>query len=248
MFFFKKKETSKKITPIPIDIHAHLIPNIDDGPKTMSEALDLIRGLKDLGYHTLTATPHVYSQYYNNSTKSIKAQFILLKKAVEHAQVDVKLHCAAEYYLEKPFKKLLATGALLTLGDNRVLVETSTLSKDSNLFEYIFDIQMKGFQPILAHPERYGYLSEKEYIKLVEHGCEFQLNLLSLAGYYGGTALKRAKLLLKKELIHFIGSDVHNQQQLQALNKFVHSGKTIKLLHKKSFNNHQIFQEHGSII
>ena len=127
------------------DVHAHLIPNIDDGPKTMEEAIKLIKGLQKIGYHTLTATPHVYSQFYPNSMETIERVFNQLQKAVTKAKINIQLNCAAEYYLEDAFEILLEKGEILKLDGNRVLVETSLLAQDPKLFHYIFNMPTKSW-------------------------------------------------------------------------------------------------------
>lgn len=235
--FFKGKKKTIKFD-IHTDIHAHLIPNIDDGPKTMEAALALIRGLKSLGYHTLTATPHVYTQFYPNTVEIIQTKFNQLQKAVEKGKIDIQLKCAAEYYLEDTFEVLLAEDKVLKLEGDRVLVETSLMAQDPKLLHYIFNIQMKGLQPVLAHPERYTYMSEKDYQHLIDGGCEFQLNLLSLEGHYGKEVLKKARYLLKQKYINFVGSDVHHLKHLNKLTKFIRSGKAVHLLQQQTlFNN-----------
>lgn len=239
-FFQKAKKTVPFDQLINVDIHAHLIPNIDDGPENMVDAIQLIRGLVTLGYKKLTATPHVYSQFYPNSMEAISEAFTALQEEVKKEKIPVQLECAAEYYLEESFEKLLEKDEILKLGDNRVLVETSLLAQDPKLLHYIFNIQMKGLQPVLAHPERYTYMSEKDYRQLLDAGCEFQLNLLSLAGHYGKEVLKKAKYLLKQQYIHFVGSDVHHIEHLNKQTKFIRSGKAASLLQQQHLLNNSL--------
>lgn len=225
---------------VSTDIHAHLIPRIDDGPKSTEESILLIKGLVALGYKKLIATPHVYSQFYPNSMEDISKAFTKLQEAVVKANISIQLACAAEYYLEDAFEILLNRGQLLKLDDTRVLVETSLMAQDPKLLHYIFNIQMKGLQPVLAHPERYTYMSEADYQQLMDAGCELQLNLLSLEGHYGRDVIKKANYLLKKQYINFVGSDVHHMGHLEKLKKFVRSEKAVKALYQQTLNNNLI--------
>lgn len=239
-FFFGQRAMLPFQELVNIDIHAHLLPNIDDGPKTMEESLTLIKGLQALGYQKLTATPHVYSQFYPNSMEAIQLAFTQLHEAVIRAKIDIQLACAAEYYLEDDFENLLNNNQLLKIDSTRVLVETSLMAQDPKLLHYIFNIQLKGFQPVLAHPERYVYMKEKDFEQLIEAGCEFQLNLLSLTGHYGREVAKKANYLLKKKYIHFVGSDIHHIDHLEKLKKFVRSGKATNALRHQILHNNLI--------
>ncbi len=220
--FFKlnKKKANKDFKfSLGRDIHAHLIPGVDDGPQTMEESLALIRGLNSLGINHLTATSHIYHQYYPNTKEGLLDAFIKLREAILLNDIDIEIDLAAEYFLDEHFMDLLEKGALLAISDNYILVEMPFVAMPPNLFEYFFAMQVHGYKPILAHPERYIYLTSADYQKLLDFGCQFQLNLLSLAGYYGKPVEKRAFTLLEKQWIHALGTDVHNQHQLRALEK-----------------------------
>jgi len=194
-FFPRKTKRIPFKELVNVYIHAHLLPNIDDGPTTMEESLQLIKGLQTLGYNKLTARPHVYSPFSLHSLEGIQLFFSKRQKALAQAKITIQLACAAEYYLEDAFEVLLNSGQVLKLDKTRVLVETSLMAQGPKLLHYLFNIQMKGLQPVLAHPERYTYMSEKDYRQLMDAGCEFQLNLLSLEGHYGREVAKKAKYL-----------------------------------------------------
>jgi len=133
--------------------------------------------------------------------------------------------------LDANFDHLLKTEKLRTLKENYILVELSFISPPVNLYETLFNIQIAGYKPVLAHPERYSYFhsSMEEYLKLKAAGCLFQMNLLSLSNYYGTKVHSVAIDLLKQQLIDFTGTDTHNQQQLDFLEN-IGSTKTIKLI------------------
>ena len=224
------------------DLHAHLLPNIDDGPKSMEESLALIKGLVQLGMKHLTATPHVFSDYYPNTKEAILQSFQQLVEEVKKAKIEVELHCAAEYYLDDHFIELLADNSLLPIYENKILVETSTLARDSNIEHYLFELQSKGFRPILAHPERYLYFENSDFYRLKERGCLFQINFLSLTGYYGKEALKKVSLFLEKGYIDYIATDIHHLRHLKAIQKGLSNRKVRKILQEVNIKNGELFR------
>ncbi len=225
-FFNRNKELINNF-PFNVDVHAHLIPGIDDGPATMEESIRMIEKLAKIGYKRLTATPHVFSEYYPNTNNTILTGFKQLQTAVSAANIDIILDVAAEYFLEEDFLIQLHSTPLLTINDNQLLVEMSTFGAPPNLKEMILQIKAYGYQPILAHPERYLYLEETDYLQLLELGCTFQINLLSSTGYYGKNVQQRALKLIKKGWVHHIGTDAHSETQVDLITEFT----TIKPLY-----------------
>lgn len=207
---------------LQVDMHAHWLPGVDDGAQSDREGLAMIRGLAELGYRKLIATPHIKKQYENNP-QILKKAYDRFLKVVAQNEITVELGLAAEYMLDEGFEEHLATGPLLTLRDNYVLVELPhhNIQMLSAIQKTLFKLQVEGYRPILAHPERYSYYFEnfKTIEGLKEAGCLFQLNAMSLAGYEGKEITKRARKLLDQEWYEFVGSDVHNPQQINYLKK-----------------------------
>ena len=238
MFNFFNRNTPK--FTVQRDIHAHLLPNIDDGPKTMEESIAMIRLLAKIGYKHLIATPHIHSDYYPNTKKDILEKLLVVQTEVKKANIPVTIDVAAEYYLDDYFESLLKEEDLLTLEQTPfVLVECSLLEQSIKTMEYLFKLQVQKYYPILAHPERYLYYKEKDYQALLEAGCKFQLNLLSLLGHYGKEVQKRANFLLKKNWIHFVGTDAHRLQHVRLIEGFIGSKKANKLLRKHTILNNE---------
>ena len=152
----------------------------------------------------------------------------------------IKIDAAAEYMLDEQFCKLLKERDLLTIKEDNLLVEMSYFSAPVNLFEMLFDIQLAGYNPILAHPERYNFYHQKfdMYEKLKNAGCRFQINLLSLTGYYGPAVKKTAIKLIENNMIDFAGSDVHHEKHVSALQK-LGTKANLKLLDPILKNNLQ---------
>jgi len=203
-------------------MHSHLLYGIDDGAKTLEESVELIRELYSLGYKKFICTPHIMGDYYRNSKENIFPVLDKLRNAIISENIDVEVNAAAEYYIDEWFQeKLKNKEDLLTLSTNYVLVETSYLNPPSNLKEVLFDLQVLGYKVVLAHPERYTYLfqSFELYQELHELGVFFQINLTSLAGYYGKASKKIAERLIKNQMVDFVGTDCHGARHIDALKR-----------------------------
>jgi len=220
---FKKKKQAPGISssfPITTDIHSHILPGIDDGAPNIETSLELIKGLYDLGVRKSIATPHIIGDLYRNTPATIGAALEITRKACEEAGIDMELSAAAEYMLDDHFMELLRKKEpLLTLHKNLLLVEIPYTAAPYDLDEMLFNILTEGYQPILAHPERYAYYHKdmKEYARLKEMGFLLQVNLLSLTGYYGKSAAKAAVYILDKGLAGLVGTDMHHVRHLGAL-------------------------------
>lgn len=217
--FLKPKIFLKDLIPDNyVDIHSHLLPAIDDGAKNIEESQFLISELKKIGFSKFITTPHVFSGVWDNTKEKINSNHKETLSFFSDKSIDVKLNAAAEYLLNDHFVELLNRNEILTLKDNYVLVEMSYINPPIQLYDIIFKIQVAGYIPILAHPERYAFYhkSTDEYKKLKKSGCLFQLNLLSTVGYYGSEVMKTADFLLSKDMIDYVGSDVHHKQHINA--------------------------------
>lgn len=242
MFLFKKKSSkSIDLSWLGVDMHSHLIPGIDDGSPDIETSIKLIKGFVELGYKKIITTPHVLWEIYPNTTDAILKGAEKLKEAIAQEGLDIELHVAAEYFMDEHFVDLLRQKApLLTLGGKMVLVEFSMANVPLDLQQVIFDLQMQDYQPVLAHPERYTYLSQRTDLleDLKNAGCFFQLNLLSLTGYYGGSVQDLAEFLLKNNYYDFAGTDLHHERHLTLLQKLSASSFYHQLRDENSLKNY----------
>lgn len=218
---FGKKQLSEPVdlSVLKVDFHSHLIPGIDDGVDSVEEAVDVIRKFKELGYQKVITTPHVMSDYYKNSSETILAGLEKVRERVEQEKIGIVIEAAAEYYADEYLEELIAKKDLLTFGDNYVLFELSFLMEPPNLAKIIFDLQMAGYKPVLAHPERYGFWfkSMEHYHDLKNKGVMLQMNLLSVTGHYSPDVQKTAEKMIKEKLVDFAGSDCHKLHHLHIL-------------------------------
>lgn len=217
---FFKKDVYPKISTLNIDMHSHLIPSIDDGSKSIEDSLEILHLMSNLGYKKVITTPHIMMDKYPNSKDTILSGLDSLQKAVKADGMDIIVDVGAEYYMDENFYNYLENDDVLTIGDdNYILFETSYFSKPIYFEELIYKMQVKGYKPILAHPERYRYISnpKDEFLRLKELGVYLQLDINSLGGHYGKLAKKHAQIMVKMGIVDFLGSDIHYRKQTSFL-------------------------------
>jgi protein-tyrosine phosphatase len=246
---FKLFSKSRPVASFPFyqeigtDMHSHLIPGIDDGSPDMETSVMLAKGMAELGYTKLVTTPHIMWDMYKNKEEVITAKLALLREALKDAGCNIEIYAAAEYFLDDHVANLLKENKpLLTISGNKVLVEFSLAYPSNSLKDILFDMQMQGYQPVIAHAERYTYLQQhKEYYdELRTIGCWFQLNILSLTGHYGKTVTELANWLIKKNYIELLGTDLHHQGHLEALKNPALGPPLRKLLDSGRIQNPQL--------
>ena len=231
--FNKKAQKPPDLSGLVTDMHSHLVPGIDDGATDVGNAIELINGLKELGYQKFITTPHVLWDIFKNDSSTITPAYDDLKAGLTEANNTVPIKFAAEYFLDYHVDELIGDEIpLLTIKDNLVLVEFSFVSAPLDLKEKLFSLQMSGYQPVIAHPERYTYFgrTKDKYEELKEAGHYLQVNLLSLTGYYGKIAQEIAQMLVKNKFVDFLGTDLHHIRHLNALQSASQLTDTIKLL------------------
>jgi len=218
--FRKKTRIPIDLSGLRCDMHSHLVPGVDDGAPDLFTSIELIRGLYDIGYRKVITTPHIMWEMYKNTHDNIVAGAQQVRSRLLEEEIPVEFSAAAEYFMDEHFDLLLKSDEpLLTIKDNMVLVEFSFIRQPIELKEILFRMQIKGYQPVIAHPERYHYFATHKnwFDEIREIGCLFQLNILSLGGFYGKQASELASYLIRKKYIDFIGTDLHNARHLQVM-------------------------------
>lgn len=203
------------------DFHSHLIPGIDDGAKTMGDAIAMIGQFAQFGFKKLITTPHIQDELYKNTPEIIQSGFDQVKAALEEAGIGIEIEAAAEYLLDDGFAQKLKNKELLSFSGKHILVELSYFSPHPNLFSFIFDLQIEGYTVILAHPERYSYWFNdlKKFQELKNRSVLFQLNTVSLSGHYGKDVKILAEKFIDLGMYDFAGSDMHNQHYMDSFSK-----------------------------
>ena len=241
--FFKNKPILRDLIPSNyVDIHSHLLPGIDDGARIFDDTLGLVKSLQSIGVSQFITTPHIMSDVWDNTRESILSLTNQTKLELQKNEIQSPFRAASEYMIDDQFVKLFQTGELLTLKDNYVLVEISYINAPIQLYNILFDLQVAGYVPVLAHPERYSFYHSnfREYEKLKNAGCFFQLNLLAVVGYYGESIAKVAEQLLQKGVYNFVGSDVHHSKLIAFFDKKVKLKDLTAL--KEVIDNNQFFR------
>lgn len=220
-------------------MHAHLLPGIDDGAVSLEDSIAMIERLYALGYTHLIATPHVYKEFYPNTSDIILEKLDLVRKALADKGINIRLDAAAEYFMDDHFDLLLQNDDILTLPGGFVLVEMSFVAENPHFRQTLFDMQIKGYKPILAHPERYPYLNQNMTAlqNLVDGGCRLQINLLSLLGHYGKGPQLSAEKLIRLKLVSMVGTDAHHIRHIDQLHQLQKNSAIRRLLHQYNFEN-----------
>jgi protein-tyrosine phosphatase len=238
-WFKKREEVIGNFGFLEIDMHSHLVPGIDDGSQSVEDSVRFIEGLQTMGFRGLITTPHIISDIYPNNKAIIDTAFATINLKVP----DFHFSYAAEYMINAEFEALLNNGQLLCFSENHVLVEMSYIAASANFRDMIFQLKVKGYQPVLAHPERYLFLhnSYNIYQEFKDLGCLLQLNILSIAGYYGIPIKKIAMRLLSDRLYDLAGTDLHHERHLDALKQMTRSSD-FHLLQNYPFKNSSLIK------
>ncbi len=228
------------LSGIGTDMHSHLLPGIDDGSPDLDTSMTLLKGLQELGLQNFITTPHILWDLYKNTDATIEPARLQLQEALDADANRAGLSAAAEYMIDDYFSGLLQQKVpLRCLKGNYVLVEFSFINLPFDWKQVFFDMQIQGYQPVLAHPERYLYLFQKNTLldEILDMGVLLQVNLNSLTGYYGKAILQQAQVLVNKGVVSFLGSDLHHERHLTAfrssstlmplVNKVLDSGKLL---------------------
>lgn len=225
-----------------IDIHNHLLPSLDDGASTIDDTIKMIELMKTCNISAAIATPHIMEDFYDLNSSKIENSFNLCKQDLKKKGLsNFLIGCASEYMIDHHFVELLNKNDFMYLKDKLLLTELSYFQKPVSLLETVFNLKMQGITPILAHPERYRYIKElSEFKTLKEKGFLFQMNLLSINGYYGKDAFAKAKMLLDNNMFDFIGTDAHRHSHLIKLKETYLSKHIINKI-AAVIDNHQSY-------
>lgn len=202
--------------PVTTELHSHLIPAIDDGVQTLEESMIVLKGFADKGYKKVITTPHIMGDFYKNGPHNILPALDLLRAELKARQIPLQLDAAAEYMIDDAFERKVQDKQLLTFGGNHVLIELPFTEEPANLKSALFELQVNGYKPVLAHPERYAFMAHRKnrYEELFAQGILFQINLFSLVGYYSPQIRKTAEFLIAEKMVNMVGSDCHGPRHL----------------------------------
>ena len=200
-----------------IDFHTHILPNIDDGSRSIEETFNLIKEAKEAGFEGIILTSHYIENYYETNVPERDVWVKAISENLQAKGIDTNLYLGNEIYISNNMMELLEQGKASTINNScYVLFELPLNAEPLNLYDAIYSLQENKLIPVLAHPERYSYVQkEPELIyDLIQKGCLMQANYGSIIGQYGVKAEYIVKKLFENNMIHFLGSDVHRQNSI----------------------------------
>ena len=206
------------------DVHSHILFGIDDGSRTISESIELLKKLKSVGFNNVILTPHFIldSTYNSNYEANIKI-YNELKERLLNENIDINIYLGNEIFIDKNVPTLLEKNIITSLnGTKYVLVEFPMHNKLLNIEDILYEIRSRGYEVVIAHPERYDAFKEDYSIvdTLREDGFLFQSNYSSILGYYGKDSIKLLKYMLKRHYIDFLGTDIHRIEKTYVIDNF----------------------------
>lgn len=199
-----------------IDIHCHILPGVDDGAQDIQETKRMLQIAWEEGIDTMIATPHYRHRYIENTAECLQERLEMARKAARRISPEFRIYLGNEIYYSHESAEALQSGRAFSMADSRyVLTEFSTGKPYQEIEAALREFQMNGFQPIIAHAERYECLLEEpgRVEDLVDMGAYVQVNAKTVTGGNGRSGKSFVKKLLKYELVHFIGTDAHGIRQ-----------------------------------
>ncbi|MBP5190497.1 MAG: hypothetical protein J6031_06240 [Bacteroidales bacterium] len=242
--FLKRNKTNKTFAPLVTDMHCHLLPGVDDGSSNIQETIDCLNIMASLGFEKVYFTPH-FQYNYPNDEEDILQRFATLKKQLSTSGLEslpeVNL-IAGEYRFDPRFARRPGIDKVLTLPGKKLLCEFSLHYNDYMPIEIFSEYIKLGYTLILAHPERYPYMGihSKEVETMKQMGIFFQVNVLSLNGFYGDTAMKKGFEYIETGLAEYLGTDTHNMRYASALRDTANNKQVQKMMQKHTFLNSQL--------
>lgn len=200
-----------------IDMHTHILPNIDDGSNNIEESIEMLKEAQEAGFTGLVSTSHFIEESYNTTSKEREELINNINNKLILENINIKIYNGAEAYISNNLNELINKSILPTINGSRyLLMELPMNSEIIYLDEIIGSLKQNGIIPIIAHPERYSYVQKNPNMlaKLIEQGVLFQANYASIIGKYGKQAEKTIKKLLKSNMIHFLGTDAHRSKSV----------------------------------
>ncbi len=227
--FFSKSKGPIKLW-FSTDIHCHLVPGVDDGSRDLATSIQLVEGLNKLGIKHIIVTPHVTQATFENTPKTLTEPLRALREGLVAAGIDVDIRNSAEYRIDEFFEQQFDAGVIMPYPNNYLLIENSFIQEPWNLEQIIFKLQVKGYKLILAHPERYLYYHThpERYKALKQLGLDFQINLLSLAGYHGKAEKKMAESLIDACMVDMVCTDTHGERHIRCFEGYLSSRDALR--------------------
>jgi tyrosine-protein phosphatase YwqE len=217
---FRSKSNPKfDLSQLGVDMHSHLIPGIDDGSPTMEHTIAMLAKFEQLGFRKVITTPHILNDVHPNTPETILGGLADVRAEIQRLGMSIEIEAAAEYFCDETFLPLIEQNKILSFGKNLVLMEFGFLSPSQYEAQALFNLQVAGYVPVIAHYERYPYYfgDFKKVDALRERNILIQVNLNSLSGHYGPGVKKMAEQLIKNKQVDFLATDCHRMEHLMMI-------------------------------
>jgi len=196
-----------------IDLHAHILPGVDDGPKTLEESIAMLYQAQADGIHTIVATPHTLNGVYTNTPETIAQKIDQLHDEMKKNDISISVCPGMEIHICEDLHSRIENKSLIAINNTRyVLIELPAPLIPPQFKDIVFQLRLKGYYPILAHPER-NFAVQKDpdiVYDFIEWGVFMQLTAVSVTGFFGGRIKKLCKNMLQNRQVHFLASDAHS--------------------------------------
>ena len=200
-----------------IDFHTHIIPNIDDGSRSVEETFNLIKEAKEAGFEGIILTSHYIENYYETDAPERDVWVKAISDSLKAKGIETNLYIGNEIYISENIMDLLINRKASTINNTSyVLFEMPLNAEPMNLYDVIYSLQENKLIPVLAHPERYSFIQKEPELvyDLIQKGVLMQANYGSILGQYGEKTEIIVRKFLENNMIHFLGSDVHRQNSI----------------------------------
>jgi len=214
--FRSSSKSTFDLSQLGVDMHSHLIPGIDDGSSSMDHTIAMLAKFEQMGFRKVITTPHILNDVHPNTPETILGGLADVRAEIQRLGMSIEIEAAAEYYCDETFLPLIEQNNILSFGQNLVLMEFGFLSPSQYEAQALFNLQVAGYVPVIAHYERYPYYfgDFKKVDELRERNILIQVNLNSLTGHYGPGVKKMAEQLIKNKQVDFLGTDCHRMEHL----------------------------------
>ena len=228
-----------------IDIHSHVIPNVDDGSTSLDASIKLLKEAIHEGVTDLICTPHYRKQMFETEVEKLKVQFSLLVNEAKKNNLPINLYLGQEIYLRRPnaLKEYIENNKIITINETNWLLLEFSYTKDIDISEVVYNAKINGYNSIIAHIERYQYVTLEQAFEIKKIGALIQVNASSINGKYGFFIKRKVLKFIKNGLVDFVASDIHESREngmAKAYNKVV-----------KKFGQEvasKLFKENGKIL
>ena len=240
IFGRKKLNSPVDLSVLKVDMHSHFLPEIDDGAANLSVSKKMVQQLTGLGYRKLFATPHIMTDVYQNTLQTIYKAKETLNNELVKENISTEITFAAEYMLDEGLMDNNKQHDFLTMGKNFILIELPYFNEPPNLLDVFFQLNLQGYKVILAHPERYVYWYDdfSKFEQLKDRDVYFQLNILTFGEMYALPTKKIIDNLVKHNMVEFLGTDIHDDQQIEIIEKALYEPELARLIESGNLMNH----------